>query len=132
MTMTSVSGHLLNYEFSSEYKSWGSCSPVELFSAQVNKTCMEDYEPIKRTLEREARGCEKLIIWTDCDREGENIGFEVIEVCKKVRYNLDVYRANFSEITQNAVRRALANLTRPNKFVNDAVETRSELDLRIG
>ena len=38
---------------------------------------------LQRTLEREVRGCQVLIIWTDCDREGENIGFEVIEVCQR-------------------------------------------------
>ena len=37
---------------------------------------------LKRTLEREVRKCQALIIWTDGDREGENIGFEIIECCQ--------------------------------------------------
>ena len=37
---------------------------------------------VQRTLEREVRGCQSLIIWTDGDREGENIGYEIIRVCQ--------------------------------------------------
>lgn len=37
---------------------------------------------VQRTLEKEARQCQALVIWTDCDREGENIGFEINDVCK--------------------------------------------------
>ncbi|XP_068099628.1 DNA topoisomerase 3-alpha isoform X2 [Hyperolius riggenbachi] len=82
VTMTSVSGHLLGMEFQSHLRSWHSCNPVSLFDAEVEKVCPDDMVNIKRTLEREIRQCQALVIWTDCDREGENIGFEVIQVCK--------------------------------------------------
>ncbi|XP_063877725.1 DNA topoisomerase 3-alpha-like isoform X1 [Scylla paramamosain] len=132
MVMTSVSGHLLNYAFSGAYKKWEGCNPLDLFSAPVFKVCPEDSEPIKRTLEREARSASKLIIWTDCDREGENIGFEIIQVCQAVKPSLQVQRAKFSEITFRSIQRALETLTRPDENLNNAVNVRSELDLRIG
>ncbi|KAH9636384.1 hypothetical protein HF086_011241 [Spodoptera exigua] len=86
----------------------------------------------RKTLEREVRSCTGLIIWTDCDREGENIGFEIIEVCTAVKSNLRIFRAKFSEITGVSVWRALQNLEQPNKNISDAVDVRQELDLRIG
>lgn len=49
----------------------------------------------KKTLELEARNCQYLIIWTDGDREGENIGFEIIEVCKKGILNLSHFPTYF-------------------------------------
>ncbi|XP_052784926.1 DNA topoisomerase 3-alpha-like [Mya arenaria] len=132
MVMTSVSGHLLGLEFTGQYKKWHACSPVSLFDAPVEKYCPENFIDIKRTLEREVRGSQFLVVWTDCDREGENIGFEVIQVCKAIKPNIQVYRAKFSEITPQAIARACNNLIQPDKRVSDAVDVRQELDLRIG
>ncbi|CAI2732105.1 unnamed protein product [Schistosoma spindalis] len=132
MVMTSVSGHLTNYDFPSNYKSWHSCNPMVLFDAPIVKQVLKDYEPIKQTLQREVRSCQKLIIWTDCDREGENIGVEVIDVCKEVKPNIEVLRARFSEITPAAVHRAVNGLTNPDYNASTAVDARQELDLRIG
>jgi len=47
MIMTSVSGHLLGHEFPAAYRGWGSCNPVDLFSAPVHKCCIKDMENIK-------------------------------------------------------------------------------------
>jgi DNA topoisomerase-3 len=78
MSMTSVSGHLLNFDFEEKYRKWWSCAPIQLFDLPVVKTCKSDsMMNIKKTLEKEAKRATWLIIWTDCDREGENIGFEV-------------------------------------------------------
>lgn len=132
MVMTSVSGHLLNLDFNTSHRKWNSCEPVALFEAPITIECPEDYVSIKKTLEREVRTCNTLIIWTDCDREGENIGFEVMDVCKKIKPGIRVFRARFSEITSAAVNRAVRNLTEPDKKTSDAVNVRRELDLRIG
>ncbi|XP_004713017.1 DNA topoisomerase 3-alpha isoform X1 [Echinops telfairi] len=132
MVMTSVSGHLLAHDFQVPFRKWQSCNPLVLFEAEIEKYCPENFVDIKNTLEREARQCQALVIWTDCDREGENIGFEIIHVCKAVKPSLPVLRARFSEITPRAIRVACENLTDPDQKVSDAVDVRQELDLRIG
>lgn len=130
--MTSVSGHLLALEFKAPFQKWHSCNPVLLFDAEVEKYCPDNFVAIKRTLEREVKQCQALVVWTDCDREGENIGFEIIDVCKAVKPNIQVFRARFSEITPNSIRRACETLTEPDINISDAVDVRQELDLRIG
>lgn len=49
-----------------------------------------------------------------------------------VKPNLQVFRAKFSEITPNSIRRACETLTEPDRNISDAVDVRQELDLRIG
>ncbi|XP_072794621.1 DNA topoisomerase 3-alpha isoform X1 [Vicugna pacos] len=132
MVMTSVSGHLLAHDFQMQFRKWQSCNPLVLFEAGIEKYCPENFVDIKKTLERETRQCQALVIWTDCDREGENIGFEIIHVCRAVKPGLPVLRARFSEITARAVQVACENLTEPDQRVSDAVDVRQELDLRIG
>ncbi|XP_077979907.1 DNA topoisomerase 3-alpha-like [Glandiceps talaboti] len=132
MVMTSVSGHLANYDFVGTYKKWHGCDPVMLFDAPIEKKCLPDFQDIKRTLEREARQCQILVIWTDGDREGENIGYEIIDACTEVNPRLQLYRARFSEITPRSITNACQSLGPPNRNVSDAVDVRQELDLRTG
>ena len=57
------------------------------------------------------RSASLLIVWTDCDREGENIGAEIRDICVAIKPRLRVLRAHFSEITAAAVQSAINNLT---------------------
>lgn len=98
--MTSVSGHLLNHEFIGTYRKWEACQPLSLFDAPVVKECSAEYSiKIKKTLEREVQKCNALIIWTDCDREGENIGFEIIQVCRVIKPDIRIYRYLSNKLT---------------------------------
>ena len=134
MVMTSLSGHLLNMEFAPQYRKWYSCNPVALFDAPLAKGVGEGNNSalIKKTLQREVRGAKLLIIWTDCDREGENIGMEVVTVCREVLPGVRILRAKFSEITRPSIESAMATLGQLDERVSDAVDVRQELDLRIG
>ena len=75
---------------------------------------------------------EYLALWLDCDREGENIGFEVISLVSQwIPYD-SVYRANFSALTNAELSHAYNNLGHPDKYQAMSVDARQELDLKIG
>ncbi|TMW55827.1 hypothetical protein Poli38472_008475 [Pythium oligandrum] len=135
MVVTSVTGHLMELEFDPQYRSWYSCDPVELFNAPVLKKTRSDetQKKIEKTLVNEARQCQWLVLWLDCDREGENIAFEVKSICERAsRRRLRVLRARFSALIPRDIVHAVQNLAEPDERLSLACDARSEIDLRIG
>ena len=90
---------------------------------------------LKNTLSKDSsdlRDLDLLILWLDCDREGENIAFEVIDIVSSVNSKIDILRANFSALTKTDIIKAINNLQYPNKNLSDGVEIRQKIDLLIG
>lgn len=58
----------------------------------------KDKKTIAQNLESQARYAQALVIWTDCDREGEHIGNEIVEAARKGKPGIQVLRARFSNV----------------------------------
>ncbi|KAJ8552498.1 hypothetical protein ON010_g10050 [Phytophthora cinnamomi] len=134
MVVTSVTGHIMELDFDASVRGWHSCDPVELFTAPVCKRIRSDdtQKKIEKTLLKEARQSQWLVLWLDCDREGENIAYEVKCICEKSNRRLRVFRARFSALIPRDIIHAVQNLSEPNEKLSLAVDARSEIDLRIG
>ena len=135
MLFTSVRGHIMGYDFGPQNKIWDLSTSRDLYYANINHTLNEDSKIIKDNLLMVARKyrINTLILWLDCDREGENIAFEVVEIIRSLNINnLQILRASFSAITKRDVVNAMENLAPPNKNLSDAVEIRQKIDLIIG
>jgi len=135
--MTSVCGHVMSLDFKSQYNNWDAVEPGELFDAPTRKKEAMENLHIPKFLEAEARSADYLVLWLDCDKEGENICFEVIDctlpVMKKAQAGeKTIFRAKFSAITETEIRYAMQNLVEPNKNESLSVDARQELDLRVG
>ena len=133
MITTSVRGHLASTEFGPQY-GWSHCPPVVLFEAPIDTIYKPDMEPLVRMLKAKSRNVSALILWLDCDREGEAICDEVRSVCLEgnPRLNGRIYRAKFSTVLAPEIQRALRSLGRVNEAFVQAVQARSEHDLRVG
>lgn len=129
---TSVSGHMKGMDFPSAYRKWKSCVPSALFQLPVELTVKEDAKNIHKNLTVQAKRASVLVIATDNDREGENIGFEIIEECKRVNANIQVLRMKFGSLTRHEITHAMQHLVPPDELASDACRARSEIDLRIG
>ena len=130
--MTSVRGHLLSMDFVGEFRKWHNHSPIRCLDAQIEAYCEDDMKNVHDNLQKIARKSNMLVLWTDCDREGEHIGWEIQNVCREVNRNIVVKRAQFSCCTRGEVQKAVRSLRDINMGMVNAVIARSELDLRLG
>lgn len=56
---------------------WDKTDPRSLFDAPVRREEANAGAHVCKHLQKEAKGVDYLVLWLDCDREGENICFEV-------------------------------------------------------
>ena len=150
MTVTSVLGHVFERDFD---EATGG-DPVHLFGARTAKAVegASQKHGIPGMLAAEAVGADYLFLWLDCDREGENICFEVLDILRSAGSTLaapggskapgsadygchvpdSCYRAKFSALNAEAIKRAWHRPARLDPAVSDSVDLRQELDLKVG
>jgi DNA topoisomerase III len=128
---TSVAGHLTAQDFPRGY-GWSECDPYALFDAPIEKTIPDNNKSIAENIKRHAVSCSVLYIWTDCDREGENIGAEIRDLALRANRRLEVRRAHFSNVERSHIIQAARNPASLDERQASAVEARIEIDLRTG
>ena len=74
--------------------------PAELFGCPTEKKEATTKLRMPAFLNSEAKGCDYIVLWLDCDKEGENICFEVIEAVEK-SMNLHVINNQFPQVVFN-------------------------------
>jgi DNA topoisomerase-1 len=99
----------------------------------------EDFEPlyvipadkkkVVQQLKKSLKESDELYIATDEDREGESIGWHLVNVLKP---KVPVRRMVFHEITREAIEEALTHTREINYDLVDAQETRRMLDRLVG
>jgi len=78
MRVTSVVGHLKEFAFPLQCKNWQNFDMKQLYEIDLLEQLIEGSNgQIGRNLIKEAKNVNEVQIWTDCDREGEAIGFDI-------------------------------------------------------
>jgi DNA topoisomerase-1 len=125
-----LKGHIVSLDFPKKYNNWVNVPLKSLLNAELVKEVTS--KNIVKLLEELARKVEKVTIATDYDREGELIGFEALEIIKRVNPEVRVNRARYSAITPVDIKQAFSNLTYVDINLAKAAEARQKIDLIWG
>mmetsp|Transcript_9240 Transcript_9240/g.21182 ORF Transcript_9240/g.21182 Transcript_9240/m.21182 type:complete len:859 (-) Transcript_9240:33-2609(-) len=134
--VTSCAGHVYNIDFPPEFNVWDRTDPLTLYGAKTVKLEANPKLRMPAHFQKEGKGCSYLVLWLDCDREGENICFEVMQnvvpVLAPAKGEQQVWRAKFSSLAPVDLKKAMAELGSPNEDEALSVDARQEMDLKLG
>lgn len=143
--VTSVVGHIysLGFDFDGQDKDQRKINPRDYFTLPVTKKeeSLSSKLRVVDHLRALSGDSDHLILWLDCDPEGENIAHEVMAVTRRgIHSNVEsssedttrIHRAKFSAISPKALQDAFSSLEAPDPDLSKSVDARQELDLRIG
>jgi DNA topoisomerase-3 len=115
-------GHLLRlaepHEVNASWKSWA-CVLLKPDGLYPTRPASDGNKPLKlRAIAAALKACDQVVLATDCDREGQLIGQEILE---HLRYRGTVHRALFTAQDPKSLRQAFAAL-KPNRELRPLYE----------
>mgnify|MGYP000004581075 CR=1 FL=1 len=111
MFVTSVSGNIMDFKFVGEERSWKDTDPVIFLKEKnVQSTVIDSAVDCVENLKYHAKNSHTIILWLDCDREGEAIAGDCQEICKSANPKAVIKRARFSSLDVQSINRALQRL----------------------
>lgn len=158
-TVTSVMGHLSSTDLDQKHHIAKWCTDEMDLKSLFRNVNIETYvqgennPQLARNIQMLCEKADHLIICTDCDTEGEYIGWEILMAANyglhfekvrdcsvlrealgaRVKFNSGkVWRMEFSNVEKNHLKKAVMNPKKLDAKKVDAVRTRIEFDLRTG
>lgn len=153
LRVTSTFGHIYSVDFPQALRRWGDIDPEALFDAAIEHVLPEGSSSLPEHFACEAAESHAVVLWLDCDREGENICYEVLQHVvgrllphprlhaapvpgdlKDTDFSGDarIWRARFSSLAPTDIQAAYAVLQKPNPWEAKSVDARQVIDLKVG
>ncbi|MDE1820821.1 MAG: DNA topoisomerase I [Euryarchaeota archaeon] len=123
-------GHIVELDYSKDLATWDLATLPKLLEATPHRSVTE--QAIVEALRSLAPRCDRVILATDWDREGEVIAAECLEILHDVNPHLAVKRAQYSALTRSEIEGSFANLKELDRNLADAGLARQHVDLMWG
>ncbi|MFX0072791.1 MAG: DNA topoisomerase [Candidatus Hermodarchaeota archaeon] len=128
-------GHLLEYRNTEEFKSWTKSVPRDIITnpKSIKKVPNNYSRPYIRALKEYGEQCNKIVIATDADIEGCNIGlFDALPFVKKINPNIAISQMWLSSLQSNEIKNKFNVLIPPKWSWAEYGEARAIIDAIIG
>ncbi|MFW9820480.1 MAG: DNA topoisomerase, partial [Candidatus Thorarchaeota archaeon] len=128
-------GHLLEYRNTDIYKSWANPPPREIITNEkaIKKFQIRGLAPYIKAVKDYAKKCDHVIISTDADIEGCNIGlFDALPFVKQANPNIKVSQLWLSSLQKSEINNKFNNLVTPRYSWGESGEARAIIDAFIG
>lgn len=128
-------GHILGYQNTKKFKSWTKSNPRDIITDpdSIEKVPLNYAHPYIQVLKDYSKKSDHLIIGTDADIEGCNIGlFDALPIIKNVKPNIKISQLWLSSLQTNEIKNKLNQLIPPKWHWGETGEARAIIDAFIG
>ncbi|MDO9517505.1 MAG: DNA topoisomerase [Methanosarcinaceae archaeon] len=128
--VASVDGHITKLNYTDDPKRQSGTDIAELLSAKPVKT--KKYGTIIPMIRAIIPGARSIVVATGNSWDGENIGFEIVDVLKQHGFNMPVQRMRYSSLDMAELKRSFESLEVLDPRLSEAMDVMNILDFQYG